>query len=666
MCGCCRSEDTKPDPDEADGTTPRNPLRNRGCTDIPMLLIFLAFIAGLIYITAFSIVNGNFRRLVYGYDSYGDTCGSENTQIINVSLSGKDLRHKNYLFYMDVLYPKTSMCICVSKCPDAFLTDIVAVKAFSNRTGSKLCDYHLLRDEYTPDKQSKRGPCPLTPIFESGPVLFRCIPSPTALLNNVTRQAWNDIIGFINESGVFQKVLADLYTSWPEMLGLCFIALVLSLLVSLFIRFVAGMIIWFVMVGSAVASTILTGVLWWVYVVYRNKLNEEEKMKVPLLDVEISNEKAFLAFSIISTILTVVLLLIIIVMRKRVALAVSLFNEAGRCLSDIPCLLFQPLFTFLILIAFLIYWVIVLAFISTADYPVIDKITGYVKYEDQAPIQYMWWYHIVALIWISEFILACEELVIAGSVAQWYFTRSKNDVSCPIGKSICRLITHHIGSAAFGAFIITLVKIPRMILMYLSKKLKGKQNKCAEFCMKCCICCLWCLEKCLKYLNRNAYIIIAIEGHSFCTSAKKAFETLVSNVLRVAAINGVGDFVLFLAKISIMASTSAIGVVIFRLRPDLHYYAVPVLLCCIFAYLVASVFLSVYEMVIDALLLCFCEDCQINDGTPGREYYMSSSLMEFVKKTSSKLDKLSRKKRDSPDGAGENLHPDMTEEKTSV
>ena len=33
-------------------------------------------------------------------------------------------------------------------------------------------------------------------------------------------------------------------------------------------------------------------------------------------------------------------------------------------------------------------------------------------------------------------------------------------------------------------------------------------------------------------------------------------------------------------------------------------------------------------MVIDALLLCFCEDCQMNDGvTEGKEYYMDPSLM---------------------------------------
>ena len=30
---------------------------------------------------------------------------------------------------------------------------------------------------------------------------------------------------------------------------------------------------------------------------------------------------------------------------------------------------------------------------------------------------------------------------------------------------------------------------------------------------------------------------------------------------------------------------------------------------------------------IDAILICFCEDETKNDGTPGREYYMSKNLM---------------------------------------
>lgn len=46
----------------------------------------------------------------------------------------------------------------------------------------------------------------------------------------------------------------------------------------------------------------------------------------------------------------------------------------------------------------------------------------------------------------------------------------------------------------------------------------------------------------------------------------QAFGILVSNALRVAALNSIGDFVLFLGKITIMAATGAVGVVWFRVN----------------------------------------------------------------------------------------------------
>jgi solute carrier family 44 protein 1 (choline transporter-like protein) len=155
---------------------------------------------------------------------------------------------------------------------------------------------------------------------------------------------------------------------------------------------------------------------------------------------------------------------------------------------------------------------------------------------------------------------------------------------------------------------------------------------------------LYCLEKCIKFLNQNAYTIIAIDGNNFCSSAQKAFSILTSNVLRVIAINSVGAFVLFLGKIGVMATTCTIAVFWLKSITALHFYAIPVVLICFFSFLIAHCFLSVYEMVVDALLLCFCEDCQMNDGSPGREYVMNSSLMEFVQNSSARLDTLKRSK----------------------
>ena len=46
-----------------------------------------------------------------------------------------------------------------------------------------------------------------------------------------------------------------------------------------------------------------------------------------------------------------------------------------------------------------------------------------VTYKDTTPVRVFWWYHLIGLIWTSEFILACQQMVIAGAVAMWYFSR---------------------------------------------------------------------------------------------------------------------------------------------------------------------------------------------------------------------------------------------------
>lgn len=454
-----------------------------------------------------------------------------------------------------------------------------------------------------------------------------------------------DLFEFLNKSDTFQKALSDLYASWKEMILLCLLALVFAVIMVLLIRFMASIIVYVILAVAIVASLAGTGFLWWTYADIVNDLNDDIMHKIPLLDIEVRAKTAFLVYSIIASVLTVILLLIILVMRKRIGLVVALFYEAGDCLSTVPLLLVQPVWTFLLLMAFFFYWVIILAYLSTSEIREYNNVTGHIDYREHETVSYFWWYHLIGLIWTSEFIIACQQLVVSGTVATWYFSRNRNDLSCTICKSMKMMIFYHLGSVAFGAFVITLVKLPRMILMYIHKKLKSSagSNKCAEYCLKCCICCLCCLEKCLKFLNQNAYTVVAINGTSFCTSARKAFFTIIANALRVAAINSVGDFILFLGKIGVTAATGAVGIVWFKTKSELHFYAVPVLLVCVFAYFVAHCFLSVYEMVIDALLLCFVADVDDNDGTDGRPYYASDKLRKYIEETSTELNLMTRK-----------------------
>ncbi len=90
----------------------------------------------------------------------------------------------------------------------------------------------------------------------------------------------------------------------------------------------------------------------------------------------------------------------------------------------------------------------------------------------------------------------------------------------------------HSGSLAFGALIIAIIQMIRIILAYIQSKLKkNKESKIAHAILTCMQCLFYLLEKIFKYINRHAYIEIAIYGYDFCTGACKAVKLILRNVL---------------------------------------------------------------------------------------------------------------------------------------
>ncbi|XP_076462742.1 choline transporter-like protein 1 [Babylonia areolata] len=638
MCGCCCEGK---DPGDQKGLL-SIPVRHRGCTDIVFLLAFVIFCCGMIFVAVFSVTKGDAFRLVYGTDSFGNTCDEDNSgrAIPNVPFSGQNLKGRPYVFFMDVTDPDNSQTLCVNQCPEKQLKTRVEMFSFSEQTGSLLCRYDLQPVEYFLTNNSKQGPCPLLPVYESKPLLNRCIP---VQIGTFKKWVSTNIIAYLNKADIFQKVLGDLYASWQEMIALCFVALGFSVLMVLLIRFLAFAIVWVIVGAVVIASLVGTAFLWWTYLGFKSTLDKQEELNVPLLEVDINSELAFLTFATIASCLTVLLILVLVVMWRRLSLVTTLFAEAGSCVASVPMMMAQPVFTFFLLILYFVYWVIILAYLSTAEKATVDQL-GFVQYTEHELVTYFWWFHMAGLVWIAQFLVACQQFVISSTVAEWYFTRNKRRLGMPILGAIGRLIVYHLGSVAMGALVITVVKLPRMLFMFLHKKCKNAESRCGGFCSKCCCCCLWCMEKCLRYINANAYTVIAVTGSNFCTSSRRAFNIVVSNALRVAALNSIGDLLLFVAKLAVMAATGSVGLVWLKSRSDLHFFAIPILLVCVFAYFVAHCFLSVYEMVMDALLLCFCEDCDMNDGSPERPYFANKRLMSFVNDSSKALNRLSRRR----------------------
>lgn len=664
MSGCCASN------------LENRTGKQRGCTDLLCLAIFGIFWGLLIFIAAFAFVIGDPSRLAYGQDSFGNVCGRKSEELGNMSFSGMDMTDRPYLFFLNMTNLRQSLKICVKECPNETLWNKNDIEKFQNTTGSRLCRYDIANftqralypdfnetgNKYFLHVEEMNGhfACPVPPVFATKPLLNRCVPLPVA---NVAKDIIYSIYAYLNSFDTLQQVVSDIYAARYEILAMMGLSLLLSFLVSLTIHCLASIVAWILMVIVSIASIAGTATLWWAYADIKWQLDSTPFNQ--LLSESAKNERTFLFFAIFATIFTCILLLIVLVMRKRVNIVVKLFEEAGQCIRSMSFIFFQPLFTFIALVLFFVFWVAVLVALATAYYPTRNKIENPLKitpsdlqpmnytemstspqleqakllnkaftlvsFSETSWIQYMWWYLIIAFIWTCEFILGCQQMIIAGSVAIWYFSRNKSEITCPIGKATYRLFFYHLGSVALGSFLITLFKVPRLILTYLISKMRKHEDlKCVSWCLKCCTCCLWCMEKCIRYLNHNAYTVIAIQGIGFCPAAREAFDILVSNALQVAAINSVGDFILFLGKCSVAGITTFTAILIMKNEPDLHFYAIPVFIVSVFSFLIAHCMLTIYEMVIDTLFLCACEDLLRNDGSKEKPYF-GGSLVRYIK-----------------------------------
>jgi len=253
--------------------------------------------------------------------------------------------------------------------------------------------------------------------------------------------------------------------------------------------------------------------------------------------------------------------------------------------------------------------------------------------DSQDTVRYMAVYHFFGFLWTTQFFLAFMEMTIAGAIGSWYWNaRTPESMPrLPVLASVYRTIRFHLGTIAFGSLIIAIIQFIRAVLAYVQRKLKGTTNQFAVWVLRCLDCCFACLEKIIKFINRNAYIMTAIKGYNFCTAARRAFVLLLSNILRVGAVTVISDFLLFLGKLFITAATTVPIIFIIYRMDNVHIWAIPCVIVAIIAFLIASGFMSVTQMAIDTILLSFCEDSDRNgpDGS-GNPYYMPKSLESFV------------------------------------
>jgi len=235
-----------------------------------------------------------------------------------------------------------------------------------------------------------------------------------------------------------------------------------------------------------------------------------------------------------------------------------------------------------------------------------------------APPRYVFDYRFAVsffvFLWNNALNIAIGQCIIAGAVGVWFFTpNAEKGKNSPIKTSVWNVFRYHLGSLAFGSFIIAVIKFIRYLMQYFEKQAAAQKNKVMVMVLKCLRCCMWCFENCVRFLNKNAYIQIALLGTNFCTSAKHAFFLILRNALRFGTIGILSYMVEVIGLFFIMAASVGLG---YLIHQGLHPEAAPIVPMIGFgmmSYVVAKLFLNVFGMAVDSTLQCFlaCEEMDL-------------------------------------------------------
>ncbi|XP_042214681.1 choline transporter-like 2 isoform X3 [Homarus americanus] len=673
------------------------PIKNRSCTDILCLLLFVAFLAGWGVVTGFAVIQGDPSRLLNPTDSMGRVCGRG------------ELQNKSVLLFFDLTRcasPKViatgcrTTQVCVEKCP----TTNWFYDPLSNEEENMRKDL-ICQDGIDPMDTSfgvldliKEEKCAYYYV-ESKAIGHRCIPTDIAQHTNSIIKAIKAAYGLdtndfeilevlfkamknVMRLAVFQKVaegvFQDVKTTWWVLLVGFGIAMLVSLLWIILLRFISAIMIWFSLVAFVGLSGFGAYYTLNKYLTLRKSVDNSTMSRAEFeYTTEVSRftelETTWLILFIITVTIFVVCLLVLIFLRKRINIAIALIGQASKAVGDIMSTLIFPVVPYLLQLIFLALFCVVGVLLASAgktEYRIMCSEDGcqcqdikendtcifedfnksscpgsscqFFDYVVDPHIPWLHVYNVFALFWSMFFVSAFGEMVLAGTFASWYWAFNKSHVpTLAVTESFGRTIRYHIGTLAFGSLIIAIVRMIRVIMEYIDHKIREKtDSKIIRCLMCCCRCCLWCLEKFLKFINRNAYVYCAIYGKNFCVSAKNAFSLIMRNIARVVVLDKVTDFLLFIGKMVVVGIIGVASFFIFSgevkimkgYLPEMNYYLTPVIIITIGTFFIATAFFSVYAMAVDTLFLCFLVDCEKNDGSAEKPYYMSKDLMKILDK----------------------------------
>jgi len=613
--------------------------KERSCTDIPCLGLFGIFVGVMVgYIWSKAFVEGDPDRLIRGVNHMGLICGKDEG-VKNLpyafwpdlsSLADPDLEAIGFRFKA-----------CTNDCNKATMVDAVG--------------NHIKIPEVTGTAADE------SMGYKSVVSLDRYCRPDSEFLKDYVDSA-QKAASSAEDTG---RVYGDLKTAIP-LFGYTFpVAMLLSFAFILLMKWCVGVLVW------TVIALILVCGYGCGYILYSWSKDEEEELTE-------NEEKLRFWFGMGIIGATTVFLLMVIFARNRIKIAIEVIKSASRTFEDMPFMALFPVPVIAVFTGFFFSWIFAAIYIVSAGTTEIkdtpsDYIrksfiaeteqcggdatceAGYEVAETFTVIDYdetiknAFAPHFFLLLWVVQIFVYFTFIVIAGAVADWYFTPRDEDgnkkrgtgphelSNRPVLASCYRTTRYHLGSVFYAAAIIAIIQFIRACVNYMERQLNPGDkapNHIQKVLFRVLNCMLWCLECCLDKVNRNALVWVSVYGEAFCPSVCGSFKLIWTNLFRVAVISFFSGIVTWLGKILIPLMSTAIMALIAmnvdQFEKELSSPIVPLVIVFFIAYGVGMLFMTVFDTAIDTVFLCFLidEKHNKNDG----QMLADPDLREIVQK----------------------------------
>ena len=346
--------------------------------------------------------------------------------------------------------------------------------------------------------------------------------------------------------------------NWQILLGGFALAIIVSYVVIFLMRCCTGVLVWLCILGVIVFTIGLGFILAYSGGLFGSTNVQYFGYTMPKIN---GNAQYLRYYAYAAWVGGGLFLLVTLCCCGRIRLAVAVCKCTGAFILEVCSVMTVPIFMALATVGLWVICALCMIWLVSST-PFIangDIFTSIADYRDNSLIRF--YYFVFGTLWCNAFVQAVTTFVIASACCMWYYSHGPaQDLHFPVLRSYFRVFRYHLGSLAFGALLLAIVQFIQFMFEILKKQLESSgaaNNRLVEYTTSCTRCCLACLERIVQFINKMAYIMIALKGDNFCASAKQGFEIAWSNPLRFGVVAGIGSVIMFIGKLMIASGTTA-------------------------------------------------------------------------------------------------------------